>query len=98
MDETPRLSATNILLTDKQRNKLKRQEVMSGKSMSHILRELVDNAFPDPTPYSQIVSPNGIVLQYKDDSDSVDDKPTDQDFSDLQNGWSPELKEKFKLK
>lgn len=98
MDESPSLSATNILLTEKQRTKLKRQEVLTGLSMSHLIRNLIDEAYPDPIPYNRVISPNGIVLQYEKEDVTVDERPTDKDFSDLQNGWSPELREKFGLK
>ena len=81
----PQYIQTNISLTPKQRDKLKELEKLSGKSMSELIREAIDEQYPD---LEDVVS----------SQPDVDSPPTQDDFSKIMSGWTPELRQKFKLK
>ncbi len=77
---------TNIRISKKHRNKLKNQEIITGKGMSQIIRELIDLKFPDPNPSRYVVTPNGQTLQILTKPANVKEEYTEQDFIDLLNG------------
>lgn len=78
------LVRTNVSITPKQRDKLKRIENGTGKSMSQLIREAIEHAYPDPPPFDPEISINGQNLHMYQKRDKV--RVTDEDFKELFSG------------